>query len=75
MTNTHISSHTNRAGNSPLIWLKLSTPQDLRHFLESPWSASLLTPVEIEELYAEFLPMDEALQDRTEAELIEVGRD
>jgi hypothetical protein len=75
MTNTQITSDTNRAGSSLLIRLKLSTPQDLRRFLEYPWSASLLTPAQREELFAELLPMDEALQDRTEAEFIEVGRD
>ncbi len=75
MTNTQRPSVTNRAGSSLLIRLKLSTPQGLRRFLEYPWSASLLTPAEREELSAELLPPDEALQDRTEAELIEVGRD
>jgi hypothetical protein len=51
-----------------VVQLKAKPAEELRRFLRGPWTASLFSPEEIEELYQE-------LQERAEKDREEVGQD
>lgn len=51
-----------------VVQLKAKSTEELRRFLAAPWTASLLSPEEIEDLSQE-------LQERKEKYYVEVGQD
>jgi hypothetical protein len=51
-----------------VVQLKAKSTEELRRFLQGPWTASLFSSEEIEKLYQE-------LQERKEKYCVEVGQD
>jgi hypothetical protein len=62
-------------GENIRAWLAAKTTQELRRFMAGPWTASLLLPEDIEELYKE-LQWKEALPRYTsEEDFVTMGQD
>ena len=55
--------------------LKRKPAQELRRFMAGPWTASILSPEEIEEIYQSLEQKEAASLDETEENFVEVGQD
>lgn len=55
--------------------LKRKPVQELRRFMAGPWTASILSPEEIEEIYQILQQKEVASLDETEENLVEIGQD
>ncbi len=55
--------------------LKRKPAQELRRFMAGPWTASILSPEEIEEIYQSLEQKEVASLDETEENYVEVGQD
>jgi len=55
--------------------LKTTSTQELSRFMAGPWTASILSPEEIEELLEELDQRATSLLDRTEEGVGEIGQD
>jgi hypothetical protein len=58
-----------------VVDLKRKPIQELRRFMAGPWTASILSPEEIEDIYQRFQQKEVASQDETEENFVEIGRD
>ena len=58
-----------------VVELKKKPTQELRRFMMGPWTASILSPEEIEELYHELQRRDASSQDGTEEYFVEMSQD
>jgi hypothetical protein len=55
--------------------LKREPMQELRRFMSGPWTASILSPEEIEDIYQRLQQEEGASQDETEENFVEIGQD
>jgi hypothetical protein len=75
MTNVQALPQRDRTEASFVAEIKAKSPQELRCFMAGPWTASIFTPEEIEELY-EVLQQEEASPlDGAAKDFVEVGQD
>jgi hypothetical protein len=51
MTNSQASIHLDKTEEDFVVELKTKSAQELHHFLAGPWTASILSPEAMEELY------------------------
>lgn len=75
MTNAQLTSYANRTEAFLIVKLKVSSAEELRRFLAGPWTASVLSPEELEELYQELHQQEASARNETAEEVVEVGRD
>ena len=75
MTYIQTNAQREKAEENIRAWLTAKPAQELRRFMASPWTASLLSPEVTEELY-QVLQWKEASQRyETGEDLVEVGQD
>jgi hypothetical protein len=55
--------------------LKTKSTQELRRFIAGPWTASILSPGEIEELYQTLRQRERSLLDWTTEDFVEMAQD
>jgi hypothetical protein len=55
--------------------LKTKSTQELRRFMAGPWTASILSPEEIEELYQKLQQMEGSSLDWTTEDFVEMAQD
>jgi len=55
--------------------LKTKSTQELRRFMAGPWTASILSPEEIEELYQKLQQMERSSLDWTTEDFVEMAQD
>jgi len=55
--------------------LKRKPVQEIRRFMAGPWTSSILSPEEIEEIYQSLQQKEVASLDETEENFVEVGQD
>jgi hypothetical protein len=55
--------------------LKTKSTQELRRFMAGPWTASILSPEEIEELYQTLQQTEGSSQARTTEDFVEMALD
>jgi hypothetical protein len=75
MTTAQTRLQSERAGTYFVAELKAHPTQELRHFMEGSWTASILSPAQIEELYQELHHREASPPVGTEEDFIEMGQD
>ncbi len=75
MTNAQAILQQDRTKASFVAELKAKSTEELRCFMAGPWTASILSPDEIEELYQELQQKEASPLDGTEEDFVEMGQD
>jgi hypothetical protein len=75
MITDQLSPNSDQIEASFIKDLKRKPVQELRRFMAGPWTASILSPEEIEELYQSLEQKEVASQDESEEYLVEMGLD
>ena len=75
MTTNQVSLNSEKTEASFVVDLKRKPMQELRRFMAGPWTASILSTEEIEEIYQSLEQKEVASLDETEENFVEVGRD
>ena len=75
MTTNQVSLNGDKKEASFVAELKTKPIEELRRFMSGPWTASILSPEEIEDIYQSLRQKEFASQDETEEDLVEIGRD
>lgn len=75
MTNAQAIVQPDRTEAYLVVKLKATSTEELRRFLAGPWTASILLPEEIEELYHELHQKEVSPLDGTAEDFVEMGRD
>jgi hypothetical protein len=61
--------------SSFVVDLKTKPIQELRRFMSGPWTASILSPEDIEDIYQKLRQKENASLDEMEENFSEIGRD
>ena len=75
MAYVHTIAQRERTEENTRAWLTTKPTQELRRFMAGPWTASLLLPEEIEELYQELQSKEASPRYATEEDLGMMGQD
>ena len=75
MTNAQAIAQLDKSEEYFVVELKKKPTQELRHFMMGPWTASILSPEEIEELYHELQRREATSQHGTEEYFVEMSQD
>ena len=75
MTTNQALLNGDKTEASFVVDLKRKPMQELRRFMAGPWTASILSPEEIEDIYQRLQQKEVASQDETEENFVEIGRD
>ncbi len=75
MTTNQVPPNGNKKESSFVVDLKKRPIGELRRFMSGPWTASILSPEEIEDIYQSLRQKEGASQDETEENFVEIGRD
>ena len=75
MTTNQVLLNSDKTEESFVEDLKSKPVQELRRFMAGPWTASILSPEEIEEIYQSLEQKEAASLDETEKNFVEVGLD
>ena len=75
MTTNQVLLNSDKTEASFVADLKRKPAQELRRFMSGPWTASILSPEEIEEIYQRLQQKDVASLDETEENFVEIGQD
>jgi hypothetical protein len=75
MTTNQIPLNSDKIESPFVKELKRKPVQEIRRFMAGPWTASILSPEEIEEIYQSLEQKEVASLDETEENFVEVGRD
>ena len=75
MTTNQISSKSDKTEVSFVEDLKAKSVEEVRSFMYGPWTSSILSPEEIEEMYQWLQQKEATSPDETEEHLVEIGLD
>ncbi len=75
MTINQIPLNGSKTEASFVVELKRKPVPELLSFISFPWTASILSPVEIEEIYQSLKQQGVTWLDETEVSFIEIGMD
>ena len=75
MTTNQIPQNSDKIETSFVKDLKRKPVQELRRFMAGPWTSSILSPEEIEEIYQILQQKEGASLDETEENFLEIGKD
>lgn len=75
MTTNQVPLNGNTTEASFLAELKRKPKPELLNFISCPWTASILSPEEIQEIYQNLQQKDITSQDKTEESFIEMSLD
>ena len=75
MTTIQIPLKSDKTEESFVEDLKTKPIQELRRFMAGPWTASILSPVEIEEIYQSLQQKKVTTLDEAEEKFVEMGLD
>ncbi len=75
MTTNQVPLNGSKTEASFVVDLKRKPLPELLRFISCPWTASILSPVEIEEIYQSLQQNGVTWFDETEEHLIEIGMD
>ncbi len=75
MTTNQIPLNSDKIETSFVKDLKRKPVQELRRFMTGPWTSSILSPEEIEEIYQILQQKEGASLDETEENFVEIGQD
>lgn len=64
-----------RTEEDVIAWLTAKSTEELRRFMMGSWTASILSPKEIEELYHELQQREASPRDGTEEDFVEISQD
>jgi hypothetical protein len=75
MITDQLSQNSDKIEASFVEDLKRKPVQELRRFMAGPWTAAILSPEEIEEIYQRLQQKEAASPDEKEENLVEMGLD
>ena len=75
MTTNQVSLNSEKTEASFVVDLKRKPMQELRRFMAGPWTASILSTEEIEEIYQSLQQKEITFLDETEEDFVEMGKD
>ena len=75
MTTNQVLLNSEKTEESFVTDLQRKPAKELRRFMAGPWTASILSPEEIEEIYQSLEQKEVAALDATEENYGEVGQD
>ena len=75
MITDQVSLNNEKTEASFVADLKRKPTKELRRFMAGPWTASILSPEEIEEIYQSLEQKEVASLDETEENFFEIGQD
>ena len=75
MTNAQVIAQREMTEVDVIAWLKAKSTEELHRFMTGPWTASILSSEEIEELYQELHEREASPLDVTAEDFVGVGRD
>ncbi len=75
MTYTQTIVQRERTEEDVMAWLTAKSTEELRRFMMGSWTASILSPKEIEELYHELQQREASPRDGTEEDSVEMSQD
>ena len=75
MTNVQAILHRDRIEASYVVELKAKSAPELRCFMAGPWTASILSPEAIEELFQILQQKEESSLDGRAEDFVEMARD
>ncbi len=73
MTTNHVPLNGNKTETSFVAELKKKPKSELLNFISHPWTASILSPEETEEIYQSLQQNGVTWLDETEQSFIEIG--
>ncbi len=75
MTYAQTIAQRERIEEDVIAWLTAKSTEELRRFLGGSWTASILSPEEIEKLYHELQRREASPRDGTEEYFVEMSQD
>ncbi len=75
MNTSQIPMQSDKTETSFVVGLKAKPVQEVRRFMAGPWTSSILSPEEIEEMYQWLQQKEETSLDETEEHFVEIGLD
>jgi len=75
MTTNQVPLNGDKKEASFVVELKTKPIEELRRFMSGPWTASILSPEEIEDIYQSLRQKEVASKEETEENFIEIGMD
>jgi hypothetical protein len=75
MTTDQVPLKSDKIEASFVVDLKRKPMQELRRFMAGPWTASILSSEEIEEIYQRLQQKEVTSLDETEDNFVEMGQD
>jgi hypothetical protein len=75
MTTDQVPLKSDKIEASFVVDLKRKPMQELRRFMAGPWTASILSSEEIEEIYQRLQQKEVTSLDETEENFVEMGQD
>jgi hypothetical protein len=75
MTTDQVPLKSDKIEASFVVDLKRKPMQELRRFMAGPWTASILSSEEIEEIYQRLQQKEVTSSDETEDNFVEMGQD